>query len=154
MATTTLFTKADFNDMMEAENRKFNEKGEVVFTKAAFERFKKENEEMFQVINSKNDETRFAIVNVGIEKVTKKDIIGVIRLTPQVHKKTGETAKVVSGKAPNGARYKVIFVTSKNRYEIWNAFEGKRKCVARDADKEVILAEYERLIKGGEVKTA
>ena len=30
MATTTLFTKADFNDMMEAENRKFNEKGEVV----------------------------------------------------------------------------------------------------------------------------
>lgn len=157
MSTTTLFTKEDFNTMMEAEGRKFNEKGEVVLTKAAFERFKKENEDTFQVINSKNDETRFAIVNVGVEKVTKKDIIGVVRLTVQVHNKTGETAKVVSGKAPDGVRYKVIYVKSKDRYEIWSAFEGKRKCVMRDADKDKVIAEYRKLIKGKtekEVKSA
>lgn len=157
MSTTTLFTKEDFNTMMEAESRKFNEKGEVVLTKAAFERFKKENEDTFQIINSKNDETRFAIVNAGVEKVTKKDIIGVVRLTIQVHNKTGETSKVVSGKAPDGTRYKVIYVKSKDRYEIWSAFEGKRKCVMRDADKDKVIAEYRKLIKGKtekEVKSA
>ena len=43
MSTTTLFTKEDFNTMMEAESRKFNENGEVILTKAAFDRFKKES---------------------------------------------------------------------------------------------------------------
>lgn len=65
----------------------------------------------------------------------------------QPHIRTGATRKIISAKdEKSGIRYKIIYVTEKNCYELWSANpQGERHLVTRGTETEV-RAEYDKFI--------
>lgn len=79
-----MMTRDMFEQMFPA--KAFNEKGEVIRTQAAFDRFAAKADELgLKLLTSKKDDTYFGVCPKEVEKPKKADLIGVIRLKPQVH---------------------------------------------------------------------
>lgn len=85
--SSTMMTRDMFEQMFPA--KAFNENGEVIRTQAAFDRFAAKADELeLKLLTSKKDDTYFGVCPKEVEKPKKSDLIGVIRLKPQVHTST------------------------------------------------------------------
>lgn len=73
--------------------------------------------------------------------------------TEQAHTHTGATRKIISGRnETSGIRYKIIYVTEKDCYELWSAHPEKgRHLVARGTEAEIRM-EYEKFVPTEEGK--
>lgn len=107
--------------------KKFNEKGEIVLTKAAFDRVSAAGDRLgYKLIANKRDEQMFGVCPIEVEKPKKADMIGTIRVQPQIHTKTNKDIKFWSGKAgeygvkalthiaKNGAEELRVFISFKD----------------------------------------